>query len=43
MIDDRSFVDTNVFVYLFDSDSPAKQAIAKQPYMIGALFPVTHG
>lgn len=30
MIDDPSFVDTNVFVYLFDSDSPAKQAIARE-------------
>ena len=29
MIGDPSFVDTNVFVYLFDSDSPAKQAIAR--------------
>ena len=28
-IDDPSFVDTNVFVYLFDSDSPAKRAIAR--------------
>ena len=25
---DRVFVDTNVFVYLFDRDAPAKQAIA---------------
>ncbi len=29
-IDDPSFVDTNIFVYLFDSDSPAKQAIARE-------------
>ena len=29
-IDDPSFVDTNVLVYLFDSDSPAKQAIARE-------------
>ena len=26
----RSFVDTNVFVYLFDRDSPAKQSAARQ-------------
>ena len=29
-IGDPSFVDTNVFVYLFDSDSPAKQDIARE-------------
>ena len=29
-IDDPSFVDTNVFVDLFDSESPAKQAIARE-------------
>lgn len=28
-IGDPSFVDTNVLVYLFDSDSPARQAIAR--------------
>ena len=27
---DRCFVDTNVLVYLFDADSPAKQARARQ-------------
>jgi predicted nucleic acid-binding protein len=27
---DRSFLDTNVLVYLFDVDSPAKQAIARE-------------
>lgn len=26
----RVFVDTNVFVYLFDKDAPAKQALARQ-------------
>ena len=26
----KAFVDTNVFVYLFDRDAPAKQAVAKQ-------------
>ena len=30
MIGDPSFVDTNVLVYLFDSDSPAKQAVARE-------------
>lgn len=29
MNDKRLFVDTNVLVYVFDSDSPEKQAIAK--------------
>ncbi len=29
-MNDRSFVDTNVLVYLFDADSPAKQARARQ-------------
>ena len=29
-IGDPSFVDTNVLVYLFDSDSPARQAIARE-------------
>lgn len=29
MIGDPSFVDTNVLVYLFDSDAPARQAIAR--------------
>ena len=41
MIDDRSFVDTNVFVYLLDSDSPARQAIAGQPDMPATHFPMT--
>ena len=27
---DRVFIDTNVFVYLFDSDTPAKQAVARR-------------
>lgn len=26
---DRVFLDTNVFVYLYDSDEPAKQARAR--------------
>jgi predicted nucleic acid-binding protein len=26
---DRVFIDTNVFVYLFDSDEPAKQQVAR--------------
>ncbi len=32
---DRVFVDTNVFVYLFDRDAPGKQARARQ--LIGEL------
>jgi len=27
---DRSFVDTNVFVYLFDADAPQKRAVARR-------------
>ena len=30
MSDDRRFVDTNVLVYLFDGDSPAKQEVARR-------------
>ena len=30
MSDNRRFVDTNVLVYLFDSDAPGKQAIARR-------------
>ena len=26
---DRAFLDTNIFVYLYDSDSPGKQAKAR--------------
>ena len=26
----KAFVDTNVFVYLFDQDAPAKQSVARQ-------------
>ena len=26
----KAFVDTNVFVYLFDQDAPSKQAVARQ-------------
>jgi predicted nucleic acid-binding protein len=29
MIGSRSFFDTNIFVYLFDAESPAKQATAR--------------
>ena len=30
MSDDLRFVDTNVLVYLFDGDSPAKQEVARR-------------
>ena len=30
MTDERKFVDTNVLVYLFDSDSPRKQRLASE-------------
>jgi predicted nucleic acid-binding protein len=33
---DRAFVDTNVFLYLFDPDSPAKRAIAEELLRTGA-------